>query len=417
MLVTTPLRDFAEEVVARLRQAGYEALLAGGCVRDLQLGLEPKDYDVATNAIPAEVRAVFGHRKTLAVGESFGVVVVLGPTVQHGQVEVATFRTDGSYSDGRRPDNVTYATAQEDAMRRDYTINGMFFDPATNQVIDYVGGLQDLQDRVLRAIGDPVARIREDKLRMLRAIRFAARFELTVDQSTWEGIVQHADELQQVSPERITMELRSMLRHPNRAAAFRMLYSSGLLNQILMELNSVGTSLPIDRTCRQLELIQIHSFELAMFIVLINGMQEQDISTTVEQRCRELRMSNAETEQIVWLCTAKDQLNGAADLPKHQLKTLLHHTHSDYLLEWVRVRALEQGQQPADYEFCRSYLSKTSAEQLWPEPFLKGHDLIEMGLKPGREFSHLLQRVFEAQLDEQLATKDQAIELVRKLIS
>src|SRR5437773_6759644 len=192
-------RDFAVQVVRRLRDAGHEALWAGGCVRDELLGLVPKDYDVATDARPEQVRRLF--RRTVAVGLSFGVVEVLGPPGEAGllKVQVATFRSDVSYSDGRHPDEVVFASPQEDALRRDFTINGMFFDPLDNQLIDYVGGQEDLQAKLLRAIGDPTARFAEDKLRLLRAVRFATRFDLTLDPATEHAIRAMADQVTVVS--------------------------------------------------------------------------------------------------------------------------------------------------------------------------------------------------------------------------
>src|SRR5690242_3802729 len=200
-------RDFAIAVVRQLREAGHEALWAGGCVRDELLGLTPQDYDVATSARPDEVRLLF--RRTIAVGMSFGVVEVLGPRSPAGplKVQVATFRSDVSYSDGRHPDAVVYSSAREDALRRDFTINGMFFDPLAGQLLDYVGGQEDLRGRVLRAIGDPRSRFTEDKLRMLRAVRFATRFELALDPGTAEAVREMAPQIGVVSAERIAEEL------------------------------------------------------------------------------------------------------------------------------------------------------------------------------------------------------------------
>ncbi|MDX1946089.1 MAG: CCA tRNA nucleotidyltransferase, partial [Pirellulaceae bacterium] len=230
----TQAREFATDVVARLRAAGYEALFAGGCVRDQLLGITPKDYDVATSATPDQVRDCLGHRRTLPIGASFGVITALGPRGA-GQVEVATFRRDAGYSDGRHPDSVSFTTAEQDALRRDFTINGMFFDPVASQVIDYVGGQDDLARGVIRAIGDPAQRIAEDKLRMLRAVRFAARFDFALDEGTLAAIRRQASELVIVSAERIAAEMRLMLIHPNRARAAAMLHVAGLLEVILPE--------------------------------------------------------------------------------------------------------------------------------------------------------------------------------------
>src|SRR5438132_1232539 len=227
-------RDFAVEVVRRLKEGGYEALWAGGCVRDELLGLVPKDYDVATNARPEEVRRLFA--RTVAVGMSFGVVEVLGPRVRSQaplRVQVATFRSDVSYSDGRHPDAVVFSSAREDALRRDFTINGMFFDPIDKRLIDYVGGQEDLQARILRAIGDPATRFTEDKLRMLRAVRIATRFDLTMEADTAAAIRAMAGEIRVVSAERVAEELRKLLVDPRRAWGMRQFVDLGLAGCML----------------------------------------------------------------------------------------------------------------------------------------------------------------------------------------
>src|SRR5438874_117504 len=216
-------REFATDVVRRLRAAGFQALWAGGCVRDRLLGREPHDYDVATDARPEQVQQVF--RRTAAFGASFGVVQVNGPF----PVEVATFRSDVSYSDGRHPDAVVFSSPEEDARRRDFTINGMFFDPIADQLIDYVGGERDLHDRVLRAIGDPAARFAEDKLRLLRAVRFATRFGLTLDPATADAVRAMADQIGVVSAGRIADELRKLLTNSRRADGMRLLDEVGLV--------------------------------------------------------------------------------------------------------------------------------------------------------------------------------------------
>src|SRR3954470_14577492 len=209
-------REFALDVSRKLREAGFDALWAGGCVRDELLGLTPKDYDVATSATPDQIRDLFGHRRTLAIGASFGVITVLGPR-DAGQIEVATFRTDAAYSDGRHPDSVTFTTAEHDAERRDFTINGLFFDPLAEKVVDYVGGQQDLKAHILRAIGNPRLRLSEDKLRMLRAVRFAATFNFSIESDTLLAIQEMAPQINTVSAERVGSEIRRMLVDSNRA--------------------------------------------------------------------------------------------------------------------------------------------------------------------------------------------------------
>src|SRR5262245_31192301 len=232
-------REFALEIAQKLRTAGFEALWAGGCVRDQLLGITPKDSDVATSAKPDEIRDLFGRRRTLPIGASFGVIMVLGPR-DAGQIEVATFRTDAAYSDGRHPDSVTFTTAEQDAQRRDFTINGIFFDPVASEVVDFVGGQNDLERRVIRAIGAPRLRLNEDKLRMLRAVPFAAAFEFTIDAETLRAIQEMAAEIHLVSAERIGMEIRRMLLDSHRAVALSLLRDTGLLPQVLPEVASLS---------------------------------------------------------------------------------------------------------------------------------------------------------------------------------
>ena len=227
-------RRFAVEIVRKLRAEGFETYWAGGCVRDQLLGRVPHDYDVATSANPKEVRRLFGHRKTLAIGAAFGVITVLGPRGA-GQIEVATFRRDAPYSDGRHPDSVTYSDAREDALRRDFTINGLFHDPLEDRVIDYVGGKRDLAAGLIRAIGEPRQRFREDKLRMLRAVRFAATFGFALEAQTRNTICEMAAEVTVVSAERIAVEMRRMLVSPGRSVAAGLLLETHLAEAVLPE--------------------------------------------------------------------------------------------------------------------------------------------------------------------------------------
>ncbi|HPZ83611.1 MAG TPA: CCA tRNA nucleotidyltransferase, partial [Thermogutta sp.] len=228
-------REFAVWVVRKLQERGYIAYWAGGCVRDQLLGRVPKDYDVATNATPDEVRNIFGMKRTFAVGAAFGVITVNGPPGA-GQIEVATFRTDSSYRDGRHPESVSFSSPKEDALRRDFTINGLFYDPIQDRTVDYVGGVEDIKRRIIRAIGDPYQRFTEDKLRMLRAIRFVAELEFDLDPRTYEAIRAMADQITQVSQERILMELERLLTAPARRKGVILLRESGLLRVVLPEL-------------------------------------------------------------------------------------------------------------------------------------------------------------------------------------
>ncbi|MGA0111796.1 MAG: CCA tRNA nucleotidyltransferase, partial [Chthoniobacterales bacterium] len=228
------LPSAATDIARRLQQAGHTAYFAGGCVRDELLGLDPHDYDIATSAKPDEVQKLFPH--TQAVGAHFGVILVM----EHGRAfEVATFRSDHEYIDGRRPEMVTFSTPEEDAARRDFTINGMFHDPVAGRFIDFVGGREDLKSKLLRAIGDPAARFREDKLRLLRAVRFAARFGYEIDPATWDALRAHAADIHAVSAERIREELVKILAHPSRVRGFDLLDQSGLLKEILPEIEAL----------------------------------------------------------------------------------------------------------------------------------------------------------------------------------
>ncbi len=270
-------QQFAVEVVRQLRAAGYQALFAGGCVRDQLLGNEPKDYDVATDATPDQVIAAFPNRKTLAIGAAFGVIAVVGPR-SAGMVEVATFRRDLAYSDGRRPDCVEFCSPEEDAQRRDFTINGMFYDPLEERVHDYVGGQADLQRGLIRAIGEPRERFTEDKLRLLRAVRFTARFEFKLDEETQAAIQELAPQLRSVSVERISEELRKMLVVPRRAGGVRLLRETNLLQVIFPEWEDLlfrDLSLETDRfgqvwdsMLAELEGLDQPSFPLALAVLL-----------------------------------------------------------------------------------------------------------------------------------------------------
>ncbi len=266
MSTADPQREFAVDVVRRLQVAGFRALWNGGCVRDFLMGRTPKDYDVATDARPEAVRQLFGHRRTLAVGASFGVIIVLG-SKEAGNIEVATFRTEGPYLDGRRPEHVDFAGPEEDAQRRDFTINGMFYDPVSEQVLDYVGGEKDLAAGVVRAIGRPADRMTEDKLRMLRAVRFAATLDFQLDPATAEAVRTMAPEIHVVSAERIAQELKKMLVDPHRRRAIELARDTHLLVEILPEVKPVldaPDGAGWEATLRRLRLLeQKPRFELA----------------------------------------------------------------------------------------------------------------------------------------------------------
>lgn len=404
-------REFASDVVRRLRQAGYDAYWAGGCVRDELLGLTPADYDVATNATPDQVTALF--KRTVEVGASFGVVEVIGPRQRDGsmfKVQVATFRNDGQYSDGRRPDSVTFSTAAEDAQRRDFTINGMFFDPLEQRVLDYVGGQADLHAKVLRAIGDPYARFREDKLRLLRAVRMAARFGFPIEAQTLAAIQAMAPEIVQVSAERIAEELRKMLVHPARGWALHELRERGLLAAIIPELRAVEA--PLWATIvRVLETLaeprwpdsQPVSFPLAL-AALLHTMPLKTVSAV----CLRLKLANVEKGRTEWLVKYRDTLQHAPQMLRSQLYPLLVQPGIGELLALQRTLALVAGESCAAVDWCEATLRQTPLDVLNPPPLLTGDDLLALGLKQGPQFKVILDTLRAAQLDGTITTVEEA---------
>ena len=437
-------REFAIEIVRKLRAAGFEALMAGGCVRDLLLGREPKDYDVATTARPEQVRTLFGHGRTLAVGASFGVIVVLPPRGSDaGQVEVATFRTEGPYLDGRRPESVAFCTPEEDAQRRDFTINGMFYDPIEARVLDYVGGEADLAARVIRAIGDPHDRMREDKLRMLRAVRFTATLDFALDETTATAVREMAEQITVVSAERIAQELRRMLVEIHRRRAVELCEDVGLLAVILPELavessdflsggrKSLGSSIADEKvieeprdlrpplrtrtgelTLAMLSLLDSPSFELAL-ATLLHSLPARSVAHDI---CRRLKLSNDETDRIVWLIAHQDDLTEATSLSLARLKRTLAHPYRDDLLNLLRVKRLATGADMQPVLFVDEYLTRTPQAEINPPPLITGDDLKELGLLPGPRFKTLLDDIRDAQLNGDITTVEEARTLAQTAI-
>lgn len=417
-------RSFARTVVQRLRDAGFHALWAGGCVRDQVLGRTPKDYDVATTATPDQVIELFGRRRTVAVGASFGVVMVLGPSKADGQVEVATFRTDGEYSDGRRPDSVQFCSPEEDARRRDLTINGMFYDPVLDQVIDYVGGHDDLKRRIVRAIGNAHDRFTEDKLRMLRAVRFAATFRFALDPDTAKAVHTLRRQLDQVSVERIMQELRRMLAHETRAHALELLYETELMPEILPEL--------FDDEGRE---IDARPWLVAAFGALISDDYEPAVAlllqplhdptqsdskrrlSKVQAVCRRLKMSNDEIEAICWILDTAATVHGISSRPLHVIKPLLANPNQHSLLAMLHAVASARGESLDNVQFCRGFLRQHSPAELNPEPLVNGQDVQKMGVPPGPSIRQLLSTIRNEQLDGQLSNRPEALQRLTELVS
>lgn len=436
-------REFAISVVERLQGAGFEALWAGGCVRDELLGLTPKDYDIATDARPEQVQALF--RKTLAIGASFGVVEILGPRIagHHLRVQVATFRTDSGYSDGRRPDQVVFASAREDALRRDFTVNGMFFDPVRGQLHDFVEGQRDLHARILRAIGEPEVRFKEDKLRLLRAIRIATRFELAIEPRTQAAIHAMAKEIPIVSAERIAEELRKLLVHPRRTRGLNLLLELGLAAVILpeiVEMKGVPQGLPSnprgdlwDHVMNVLDFIGPDpSFPLAMGTLLHDVGKPRTMGRTPERYtfyhhehvgaamanaiAVRLKMSNAERQRIVWLVEKHQYLANAKQMRPSKLKAVLSEPGVHELFVLHRADALASGKSVEHVEFCEKLLQKWTAADLNPPTLISGNDLKELGVVPGPRYKEMLDAVREAQLDGTVTTKEEALRTVMDLL-
>jgi tRNA nucleotidyltransferase/poly(A) polymerase len=409
-------REFAFDIAQKLRAAGFEALWAGGCVRDELLGLVPKDYDVATNATPDQIRNLFGRRRTVPIGAAFGVITVLGPHAA-GQIEVATFRADATYSDGRHPDSVSFTTAEHDAQRRDFTINGLFFDPVAKRVVDYVGGQEDLDRKVLRAIGDPRLRFGEDKLRMLRAVRFAAAFNFTIDPATLCAIQEMADQINTVSAERIGMEIRRMLTGANRSVALSLLCETSLLSYVLPEIEK-GTAGEFDETKRILAALKTPSLSLALAALLQNA--RRSAGSPLPAPCsllpasvgRRLRYTNKEIELASWLLNNRPQIEQAKKLPWPKLQRILTHEGATELLALHEAVA---GSDDAALAFCRERIA-WPAERLNPLPLVDGSDLIRHGLEPGPQFAELLEQVRDAQLNGEIHTRDDALAMVDRFL-
>lgn len=417
-------REFAVDVVRRLQQAGHTALWAGGCVRDLLMGRAPQDYDVATSAIPDEVRSLFGARHTLAVGESFGVVIVRGPR-RTAPVEVATFRTEGDYRDGRRPGHVEFATAEADAWRRDFTINGMFYDPLDEVVRDYVGGEADLKQGIVRAIGEPHDRMREDKLRMLRAVRFTATLDFELHEATARAVQDMAGELTVVSAERITQELRKMLVNRHRRRAVRLLQQLDLLTVIFPELAPLLLpEAPVEwaHTLDLLDALPDPDFELVLAALLHTVPNPSPASRralpgdgTFHAICRRLKLANREAEQVLWLASHQHDLDEAQSLPVAQLKRLLSHPWSGNLIALARAGVQAARTDSAAIDFVERYRRETPPDEINPPPLISGNELIALGLSPGPRFQELLEQVRDAQLNREIATQQEAIDLAQRL--
>ena len=432
------LKASAHSATQRLIDAGHTTYFAGGCVRDALLGKEPKDYDIATSATPDEVQALFPRSN--AIGAHFGVILV---KENKFPFEVATFRHDGSYSDGRHPESVTFSTPKEDAQRRDFTVNGMFQHPETGEIIDYVGGLADLETKTLRAIGTASKRFQEDALRLMRAIRFATMLDFEIELSTWNALCEHAPLLEQISAERIRDEFSRTLMAPNRARGFDQLTQSGLMRHIVPEVyDLIGCEQPpqwhpegdvYQHTRIMLEMLSDSpTLELTLAVLLhdigkpatftydeaedrirFNG-HDRVGATLAEGILRRLKYSNNNTEAVCAMVANHMNFMNVQLMRMAKVKRFMARPTFEDEMELHRVDCGSSNGLTDNYDFLRAKAKEFAAEPLIPPPLITGKDLIDMGLQPGPLFKNILGQIQTEQLEGRLAHREEALEWAKR---
>jgi poly(A) polymerase len=431
------MESVARKIVRRLREAGHQALFAGGCVRDSLMGKTPHDFDIATSARPEQVQALFP--RTIAVGAQFGVILV----VEEGRdYQVATFRSDGTYLDGRHPRSVSFTTPEGDARRRDFTINGLFYDPIEGKVLDFVGGREDLETRTLRAIGNPAERFAEDKLRLLRAVRFATVLDFTIEADTLNALCAAAETIHDVSAERVRDELVKIFASPQRLRGFDLLDASGLMEEILPEIEPLrGCEQPPDfhpegdvfvHTRLMLALLPRDASVLLVLATLFHDLgkpptMERDHTGRIrfsghesvsaqmtEKIMRRLRFSNEEIETTTAMVQNHMVFKDVQNMRISRLKRFLASPTFDDELELHRVDCLASHGNLDNYEFLKLRREQLASEPLIPPPLLNGHDLIALGWKPGPKFKTVLDAVQMRQLEGILRTRAEALSWVEK---
>ncbi len=427
----------ARKVIARLRENGHIAYFAGGCVRDMMRGLTPKDYDIVTDARPEAVQTLFA--RTVAVGAHFGVIIVLENDFQF---EVATFRSDDAYIDGRHPSAVHFSSPEEDAQRRDFTINGMFYDPIAEQVIDLVGGQADIAAKLVRAIDEPAKRFAEDRLRMLRAVRFATALDYQIDKQTWEALVANSSSINQISAERIRDELVRIFLSPNRVRGWDLLDSSGLMRAILPELEAMRGVLQPEQfhpegdvfvhTRLMLQLLPEQVSVPLVFAVLFHDVAKPVTATVdktgrirfnehdrigaqmTEAIMRRLRFSGAEIEATVEMVRQHMVFKDAPNMRVAKLKRFMARSTFEEELELHRVDCESSHRMLDNYEFLLRKREEFANEPIIPPPLVRGDDLIALGLKPGPKFGEILEAAETRQLEGALRTRDEALDWVKR---
>jgi poly(A) polymerase len=433
----TSMERSARAIAQTLRDNRHIAYFAGGCVRDMARGVAPKDYDIASDATPEIVQTIFP--RTYAVGAAFGVVVV----VQNGMnFEVATFRSDDAYVDGRRPTSVHFSSPEEDAKRRDFTINGMFFDPACDEVIDFVGGRADLDAKLVRAIGDPALRFAEDRLRLLRAVRFATVLGFEIEPATWDALVSNASSITQISAERIRDELVKIFLSPNRVRGWDLLDSSGLLRAVLPETQPMkGCEQPpqfhpegdvFKHTRLMLELLPDDVSVPLVWSVILHDVGKPGTATVdetgrirfsghdklgaemTEQIMERLRFSRAEIDATVEMVRQHMVFKDVPRMRVAKLKRFMARPTFVDELELHRVDCASSHAMLDNYEFLLNKREEFANEPIIPPPLVRGEDLIVLGMKPGPNFKQILDEIETRQLEGTLRTRDEALEWLRR---
>lgn len=431
MKPSSPVLKSAFAIAERLRHRGFTAYFAGGCVRDFLMGREPKDVDIATSALPEDVEKTFP--RTVPVGKQFGVILVMDGELSF---EVATFRTEGGYQDGRHPTQVRFTGPQEDASRRDFTVNGLFFDPEAGKVIDYVGGQLDLQAGLLRAIGNPDTRFEEDKLRLMRAVRFASSLKFQIDGPTWDAVRRWSPEIHCVSPERIRDELVRTLTRSGAERGFQLLSDSGLMKEILPEIEAMKGVMQapeyhpegdvFTHTKIMLEKMREPTVTLAMSVLLHDVAKPVTQSLDSHGRIRfnshaaagarmarelmkRLRFSNDEIDKVVSAVEQHLTFKDVMNMREGKLKLFISRPNFDEELELHRLDSLSASGNLQNYEFIREKLKAFADEPLRPKPLLSGHDLIALGVKPGRGMKPLLDEAYELQLEKKINSAEEAV--------
>ena len=426
----------ARKIAERLRDRGHIAYFAGGCVRDMVRGLTPKDYDIATDARPENVQALFP--RTYAVGAHFGVIIVLEDGFQF---EVATFRSDEAYIDGRHPSAVQFSSPEEDARRRDFTINGMFLDPASNKVIDLVGGQADIGAKLVRAIGEPGQRLAEDRLRMLRAVRFATALDYQIDERTWDALVASASSINQISGERIRDEVVRIFLSSNRVRGWDLLDASGLMSAILPELQAMKGVLQPEQFHPEGDVFVHTRLMLSLLpetvsVPLVFAVLFHDVAKPVTARVdetgrirfnehdrigaemteaimRRLRFSGAEIQATVEMVRQHMVFKDTPKMRIAKLKRFMARPTFDEELELHRVDCQSSHRMLDNYEFLLRKREEFANEPIIPPPLVRGDDLIAFGLKPGPKFGEILEAVETRQLEGKLRTRDEALNWVK----